>query len=89
LAITNREEKLRKEIESFRADSSTLTTGELDRELAEFSNEIQFLEEQVGADFDSYQPAQLERAKEKIARFKKKAEILEMEISRRNSKLTC
>ena len=70
-------------IEDFPSADSTM--AELDRDLAEITNEIQFLEDQLQCDLGSYSPEQLMRGREKIADFKKKAESIQVELERRKA----
>jgi len=65
------------------ASSSDSTTEELDRDLAEITNDIQFLEEQLECDLASYSLEQLTKAQEKVAGFKKKADLIRVELERR------
>ncbi|MFI5420272.1 MAG: hypothetical protein ACHQ1H_04840 [Nitrososphaerales archaeon] len=62
-----------------------LSTEEIDRELAELSFDIGFLEEQVKHDMESYSTKGLKDAHDKIAVLKRKAQIFEMELRRKNS----
>jgi len=78
--------KLNQELELLQARVRNLSSITLDRDLAEVSLEVNFLEEQVRADFGSYSPVALLRAKEKISLFNQKAEILNIELRRRTSK---
>lgn len=78
------EDKLDQELASLREKAQKLPPQLLDRDLAEVSIEIQFLEAQIRADPDSYTADQLARAHTKIARFKKRAEILKTELDRKN-----
>jgi hypothetical protein len=61
----------------------TLTKEELDRDVSELSSEIKFLEVQVHADIDNYSPKELSIAQEKIAHFKRRLEIFNMELDKR------
>jgi len=54
----------------------------LERDLPELLNDIQFLEAQLDCDIGSYSPAELEKAKEKIAKLKQKADIIKSELAR-------
>jgi t-SNARE complex subunit (syntaxin) len=60
-----------------------LTKGELDREIAELSNDVDFLESQVQADLKSYSSEELETANRKIAGVKRKLEFFKKELARR------
>jgi hypothetical protein len=84
LTVIDHEPKINKELESLRAKLHGFSTEELDRDLAEIAHEIEFLSEQVKADIDSYASTELERANQKISSFKQRAEILKIELSRRN-----
>ena len=70
---------------SLRERAQTLSSTELDRDLAELSIEIAFLENQVQADLGSYSSEDLELAYEKISHFRQRAEILRVELSKRAS----
>ncbi|MFI5422296.1 MAG: hypothetical protein ACHQ1H_15140 [Nitrososphaerales archaeon] len=48
--------------------------------------EIEFMTAQIEAEPDNYSSANLERSNEKIAFFKQKAEIVELELSKRSSR---
>ena len=61
----------------------SLSTAELDLDLAEISNNVLFLEEQLQADLASYTPEQLEAAYAKISQLKQRSEILGMELDSR------
>jgi len=60
------------------------TKEELDRDIAELSNDIDFLESQVEADLGSFSPEELTTAYGKIDRRKQKLEILKVELAKRN-----
>jgi hypothetical protein len=62
-----------------------LSTEEIDRELAELSFDIGFLEEQVKYDMESYSTKGLKDAHDKIAVLKRKARIFETELRRKTS----
>jgi hypothetical protein len=53
---------------------------ELDRDVSELSNDINFLESQVQADLSSYSSVELTIAYDKIADRKRKLEILKAEL---------
>jgi hypothetical protein len=64
-----------------------LSMGEIDRELAEISLEISFLEEQVESDLEGYSKLDLDRGREKISILKRRSQIYQIELERRkNSK---
>jgi len=71
---------------SLQEKARTLSDDLLDRDIAEISTEIDFLEEQVRVDLRSYSPKSLEEAHRRIAHFKQRAEILKIELARRSSK---
>ena len=71
------------ELISFRKSAESKSVNELDRDLAELKEEIDFLEEQLRSDSRSYSPIKLKSAEEKISHFKKRAKILEDEMARR------
>lgn len=62
-----------------------LSLEELDRDLAEIACEIDFLEAQLSCDLRSYSPEALMEAREKISRFKKRAQILDIELGKRKN----
>jgi hypothetical protein len=78
------EDKLDQELLMLQEKVHNLPSQLLDRDLAEVSIEIQFLEDQVKADIEHYSTGELKRAKAKISRFKKRADILKTESDRRN-----
>jgi hypothetical protein len=78
------EDKLDQELLMLQEKVHNLPSRLLDRDLAEVSIEIQFLEDQVKADIEYYSTQELKRAKAKISRFKKRADILKTESDRRN-----
>ena len=63
-----------------------LSSDELDRELADLSNEVEFLEKQLECDIGSYTTQALERANQKVSKFKLRAEILKVELDWRSPK---
>jgi hypothetical protein len=76
----------REELQTLQAEIQNLPLENIDRDLAELSHEIEFLEAQVEVDLGSYSPEQLARAYGKIAHLKRRAEILKIELNTRNSK---
>jgi MEDS: MEthanogen/methylotroph, DcmR Sensory domain len=62
----------------------TLSKEELDREIAELSNDLNFLESQVQADFESYSSDALIASSRKIADIKRKLELHKIELARRD-----
>ena len=60
-----------------------LSAEELDRDFAEVSLEIEFLEAQVQSELESYSPVALKHAENKILVLKRKAENLKNEIEMR------
>ena len=77
--------KLDQELIALRKAVPTLSSQEIDRDLAEVLLEIRFLEEQLRNDLRSYSGEGLERANARVSHFKKRAEILKIELDRRNS----
>jgi hypothetical protein len=73
------------ELLALQAKVHYLPSQELDRDIAELSHEIAFLSDQVGVDIESYQMEELSHAYEKITYFKRKSEILQFEMIRRNA----
>ena len=67
--------------------AKTLTKEELDRDLAEISGDIHFLERQIEADLNSYSSNELSVARGRIAHLKRMAELLEAELVLRNKKV--
>jgi len=86
LANSNPEDKLNQDLKSLQAELPELPSERIDRELAEVSHEIEFLESQVIADIGSYSPEELKRANEKISHFKQRAEIFRIQLNLRSSK---
>ena len=74
------------EEEALRQKLHSMTMAEVDRDLAEISTEVMFLQEQVKCDFKSYSPEDLTYAYEKIAHLKRTVEILTIKMSRMNEK---
>jgi len=64
---------------------SSLSSEEIDLELAEVSFEKSFLEEQVECDLENYPPEAILKAQEKISQFKSRAETLRIELDRRKN----
>lgn len=81
----NNNAKLTQELQVLQAEVHRLPSEDIDRDLAELSHEIDFLDEQVRVDLESYSPEQLTRASGKIAHLRQKAEILRIELDGRNS----
>jgi hypothetical protein len=79
------ENKLNQDLVSLQAVVPKLPSDELERDFAEVSMDILFLEAQITADLGSYFPKELEKANGKIACVKQRAEILKIELSRRIS----
>jgi len=67
----------------FREKAKTFPVEVLDRDLAELSGDIQFLDAQIDVDLGSYKPEQLEKAIEKTTLLKLKAEIIVLELKSR------
>jgi len=68
---------------ALRKKAQGLPIQELDRDVAELSNDIKFLESQLKEDLISYSSEELSIAHRKIANYKLKLEILEAEITQR------
>jgi len=85
MAQSGKDDDLDSELRSLHARVLTLPTDVIDRDLAEISHEISFLEAQVSADPGSYSEAGLKMAGARISRFKRKSEILKAELARRGS----
>jgi MEDS: MEthanogen/methylotroph, DcmR Sensory domain len=60
-----------------------LSTGELERDISEMKNEIDFLVSQVKADLGSYAPSDLRNAISKISLLKRKEEMMNVEYAKR------
>jgi len=84
--VTNFEsaDELGPELLNLQRKAQTLTKDELDRDLAELSNDIDFLERQIRADLASYSPEELSAAHRMIACINQKVEILKIELAKRN-----
>jgi len=72
------------ELRSLRKEVQNSSTEILDRDLAEISSEIQFLEDQVRNDIERYSLDEKKKAYSKISYFKRRAEIFKIELDRRN-----
>ena len=81
--IYNKDEVEKIDIVALQKKAQTLTVEELNRDVAELSNDINFLESQVQADLTSYSSEELTIALRKIAYRKRKLEILEAELTQR------
>jgi len=73
-----------KELLSFSAKISKLSSPQLDRDLAELKIDINFLEEQVKADPRSYSPQEFRRSQTRILFLKSKAQLIEKELDKKN-----
>jgi hypothetical protein len=72
-----------RELEKTRFEVLKLSTSDLERDIAEIKNEINFLEAQVSYDLTSYSPEALERAGSRIQLLKLRAKIMMGEYERR------
>jgi hypothetical protein len=84
MSASEPDDKPDQELVSLRQRVKRLPAQELDRDLGEVSNDIQFLEDQIRFDIESYDTDELEQAYAKIAHIKQRAEILKTELNRRN-----
>jgi hypothetical protein len=80
-----REEAESEDLVANRNKAKKTPTGRLEIDLAELWNEIQFMVAQIDAEFESYSPADLERAKEKISTLRRKAEAAKDELAKREN----
>lgn len=71
------------QIEQFQLDIKSESPHELERDLAEITFEVSFMEAQVKSEIGDYTPAELEIANEKIWVLKRKAVILKLEYESR------
>jgi hypothetical protein len=62
---------------------SQLSVEELDRDFAEISADLDFLEAQVESEIANYTPKGLESADQKIARYRKQKKLLMDELEKR------
>jgi hypothetical protein len=85
VTVIDQEERIQKELELLQAEIHGISTEALDRDIAEFSIDVRFLESQVQADFPYYSPENLEKAKKKIHHIRQKIEILKIELDSRQS----
>ena len=76
-------EDFEKELEKFSGKVKKQDQPELDRDLAEVKIDIDFLESQIKADFGCYSPQELQRAQARVLFLKRKAEIIEKELSKK------
>lgn len=74
-------------LSSFSKKVSKLSQAELDRDPAEARIDIDFLESQIKADLGSYSPHDLQRARTRILFLKRRAEIIEKELLKKNRPL--
>jgi len=79
----NEDEVEKSDTFEFQKKARSLTVEELDRDVAELSNDVKFLESQLQADLTSYSSAELAIAQRKIANRKRRLEILEAELTQR------
>jgi len=70
----------------FRQKAKALSVESLDKDLAELSYDIQFLDAQLNADLQSYAPVELARATEKISLLRQKAEIIVLELDKKRQR---
>lgn len=59
-------------------DLKSLSNGELDRDLSEIRQDIEFLKAQVKNDLKSYSPANLEAASGKISDLENKKKLIDL-----------
>jgi hypothetical protein len=83
LLLTEIKDKEDPELISFRKEVQGLSSEILDRDLAELSNDIEFLEIQVDSDPGGYTLKELHSAREKISGLREKAEICRAELRNR------
>jgi hypothetical protein len=79
---------LNEELLSLQAKVQNLPSDQLDREFAELSVEISFLQDQIQADVGSYGTDDLAKAQEKINHYKRRSEIIKIELDRRTSEMS-
>ena len=72
------------ELLSLRRKVTELPSEELDREVAEASMEIEFLEAQMKMESALFSPEDLKRATSKVLHYKRRAEIFKVELGKRN-----
>jgi len=84
LSQSDPDDNLDQELLSLRREVVNLSPRVLDRDLAENSIEIQFLEDQIRLDVGSYSADELRKANSKVSRLKRRAEIFKIELERRN-----
>jgi hypothetical protein len=73
------------DILSLQARASSIPLAQLDLDYVELSNDIDFLEAQVKYDMGSYDKKGLEASYAKINHYKQRAEVLRIELARRES----
>lgn len=74
------------ELITFQLTTERLSTEDLDRDFAELSSDIQFLDAQIASDLETYSTEELERAIAKTALLKLKAEIIVLEMKKRRER---
>ena len=80
---TEDDDSMSKELAQTRSEVQKILTSNLERDIAEIKNDINFLEDQVKYDLGSYTPEALGRAKARIELTKRKAEIMMEEYEKR------
>jgi hypothetical protein len=82
-ADTVRKKQEERELGKFSDEIKTLSLSELERDRAEMSYEIELLEIQLRAGLREYSPRDLELGYAKVTLFKRKVELMNLEIDRR------
>lgn len=70
------------------SDVRDLSFEALDRDLAEISIDVKFLQEQLAVDRNGYSSPDLNDAERKISQFQKRAEMLGLELEKRKKEMT-
>lgn len=73
----------KKELHDTRLDVQKLSTVDLEVQISEFKNDLDFLEAQVEADLKSYSLVDLQRAKSRILLTRKKIDLMSVEYENR------
>jgi hypothetical protein len=73
------------DVVNFEARLRKLPSEKLDRDLTETNYEIEFVEEQIRVDLQSYSSIDLQNANEKLSILKRKGELLKIELAARQN----
>ncbi len=85
-AEIERKKQEERELGKFSEEIKSRPISELERDSAEMTYEIELLEKQLTAGLGEYSPRDLELGYAKVAFFKKKFELMKLEIENRKNK---